>query len=194
MLHPRSYLAIEDRGRPVRDANSSCVSLSLSRTLRTSIAVGFVTITNNIQTGKVIVKNIMESLADLKELRENAEVNQETAAEWIGVVRSTYTRKEKGDLPTAFAEYALVKLKLELILESKKEVMPPCGILDSERVEDICRNVGVIYKSGSQPAINSLVCHIETLVSMLVGRSQKSSNIPAENYFQIVLDRNLCRV
>ena len=66
--------------------------------------------------------------------------------------------------------------------------------LDSERVEDICRNVGVIYKSGSQPAINSLVCHIETLVSMLVGRSQKSSNIPAENYFQIVLDRNLCRV
>ncbi len=94
MLHPRSYLAIEDRGRPVRDANSSCVSLSLSRTLRTSIAVGFVTITNNIQTGKVIVKNIMESLADLKELRENAEVNQETAAEWIGVVRSTYTRAE----------------------------------------------------------------------------------------------------
>jgi len=56
--------------------------------------VGFVTITNNIQTGKVIVKNIMESLADLKELRENAEVNQETAAEWIGVVRSTYTRAE----------------------------------------------------------------------------------------------------
>jgi len=36
----------------------------------------------------------MESLADLKELRENAEVNQETAAEWIGVVRSTYTRAE----------------------------------------------------------------------------------------------------
>jgi hypothetical protein len=33
--------------------------------------------------------------------------------------------------------------------------------LKSERVEDICRNVGVIYKSGSQPAINSLVCHDE---------------------------------
>lgn len=111
----------------------------------------------------------MGTLVELKEMRERAGVTHAVAAEWIGKSRIAYTKKELWDNPTLPIEYDLVKLKLERILEEKekKEVVPPCGILDREHVESICRKIGGIYGSGNKAAINSLECHLEGLVSML---------------------------
>lgn len=134
---------------------------------------------------------VMFDIKEIKERRKSLGLTQEDVAQWLEIKRSTWAKKEKGTIPVTTKEYQLVVEGLDRTLqklEKQKEVVPPCGILNSECVETICRNVGVIYESGSQPAINSLVCHIENLVSMLVGRGQMQDVIERLNTIQTDLN------
>ena len=112
----------------------------------------------------------MESLAELKELRERAEVNQEDAAAWIGVVRSTYTRKELNDLPTSYPEYALVKLKLELILEGKNTgEVSKYALIESEYTAEMCKQLNEIIILNNSQANSALRYGIRGVYSQIKG-------------------------
>lgn len=150
-----------------------------------------VPVTHIARTCQVQKSTMNERLSELKKRRKALGLKQEDLAAWIGKERATYTRKEKGDFPITIEEWDIIEGKLtEIELEKSRarEVVPPCGILDRDHVETICRKIGVIYASGNEAAINSLECHLEGLVSMITNREVVTEIL---NSLNILMNDNL---